>query len=381
MKILHITPDDPFIDYALSSFESVYPNQNTVFMLNSAEKINSTNNYFDESFSLSETFLPSFLRKLAGFDIVVLHSFIPQWYPLVLLAPRETKFAWIGWGFDYYDYVYNDSNSLLLKDTLTLNSSLNNHKKIQSSIKALIRYPYNKIIKSLALKRISSFSPVLREDYDLVANAKIIPYLPDFKPWNYGSLEEILIKNFIGQRIDGNSILVGNSATATNNHIEAFNLLSKLRSPNDVKVVTPLSYGDDCYRNEVIRIGNQILNNNFEPVTEYLPIDEYITLIKKCGYVIMNHIRQQAVGNIIIMLYLGARVFLREENPTYVMLKKEGAVLNTIQELESSPNLLNQPLPEEDILKNISVLYKNWSKEVVDNKTKNLVEFHLGDME
>lgn len=87
---------------------------------------------------------------------------------------------------------------------------------------------------------------------------------------------------------------------------------------------------------------------------------------------------QQAVGNIVIMLYLGARVFLREENPTYKMLKREGAILNTIQERSTQPELLQKPLSENKIQKNIAVLYKHWSKKVINNKTKNLVEFHLG---
>jgi dTDP-N-acetylfucosamine:lipid II N-acetylfucosaminyltransferase len=47
-------------------------------------------------------------------------------------------------------------------------------------------------------------------------------------PWNYGSLEESLVKNFIGGRVSGNSILLGNSASFTNNHIEAFELIKKV---------------------------------------------------------------------------------------------------------------------------------------------------------
>lgn len=79
------------------------------------------------------------------------------------------------------------------------------------------------------------------------------------------------------------------------------------------------------------------------------------------------------------MLYLGARVFLREENPTYQMLKSEGAIVNTLDELKAQPDLLKTPLTENEITNNIEVLYKHWSKNMIDQKTKNLVEFHLGD--
>lgn len=381
-KILHITTDNKFISHALTTFESVYPDQNTVWMLDKSSETNAANNKCNEFFSLKQALSPFFLRRLKEFDLVVLHSLIVNWYPLIVFAPKGTKFAWLGWGFDYYYYVYDNPNDLLLKETLTLKEGLSEVKKEKIKIKGLVKPPLrlllNNIIKPLALKRITSFSPVLKEDYDLVRNTKTIPSLPNFMPWNYGSLQENLIKNFIGQRVTGNCILVGNSASLTNNHIEIFELLSQIKLLDSVKVITPLSYGDELYKNKIIEMGRTVLNTNFQPVADFMPIDEYITLIKQCGYVIMNHKRQQAVGNIIIMLYLGARVFLREDNPTYIMLKTEGAILSTVQELELCPKLLETPLTEEEILKNIEVLYKHWSKEAIDTKTKNLVEFHLG---
>lgn len=383
LKILHITTDNKFISHALTTFESVYPNQNTVWMLSELAEIPIADNNCYKYFSFSQTFSPIFLRSLENFDLVVLHTFIVSWYPLIFLAPKNTKFAWLGWGFDYYEYIYNNPKDLLLNKTLKLNDYCIQINKRKLSLKSLVKYPAkvlaNRVIKIRALKRISSFSPVLKEDYDLIANAGLISSLPDFMPWNYGSLEENLIKNFIGQRVTGNSILVGNSASFTNNHIEAFDLLNDFNLQDGIEVITPLSYGDDCYKHEVIELGYELLGNSFQPITDFMPIDEYIDTIKRCGYVVMNHKRQQAVGNIVIMLYLGARVFLREENPTYKMLKSDGAILHTIQELESNPKLLKSRLGEHEIQKNIDILYKHWSKDAIDNKTKNLVEFHLGE--
>ena len=39
------------------------------------------------------------------------------------------------------------------------------------------------------------------------------------------------------------NILIGNSATETNNHIEVLDLLSKFKN-EDIKIYVPLSYGD-----------------------------------------------------------------------------------------------------------------------------------------
>lgn len=366
----------------MSTFESVYPNKNTVWMLSTGGEINAENNSYDKLFSLVQSVTPEFLNQLKNFDLVVLHSLIMQWYPLIVLAPRRTKFAWLGWGYDYYNYVYDDPRQLLFKKTLNLENDIVNDKKNLLSVKSIAKYPaklvINQLIIKLALKRIGSFSPVLKEDYDLVKEANLIPSLPKFLPWNYGSLEENLVANFIGERVTGSSILVGNNASVTNNHLEAIDLLASFSLPYKTKIFVPLSYGNESYKKEIITIGRVELNDMFYPITDFMAIDDYVRLIKQCGYVIMNHKRQQGLGNIVIMLYLGARIFLAEENPIYTMLTKQGAILNTMSELELNPKLLKTPLLENEIQKNIEVLYKHWSKETIDAKTRSLVEFHLG---
>lgn len=384
-KILHITTDNKFISHALTTFENVYPGQNTVWMFANVHDGHISKNHRDLEFVFIDTFKPSFLKRLKEFDLVVLHSFDLINYPLVALAPKNVKFAWLGWGLDYYKYIYKNSNSLLLEDTLKAKlKCMEQPVKPSTSIIKILKVIGRKLLevglKKKAYNRISSFSPVLKEDYDLVKKAGLIPHLPSFIPWNYGSLEESLIKNFIGQRVSGTKVLVGNSASFTNNHFEAFDFLKVVAKSVDspLHVIAPLSYGDDCCKQEVLKKGKACFGEHFHPVTDFMPIDKYVSLIKQCGFVVMNHKRQQAVGNIVIMLYLGARVFLREENPTYQMLKSEGAILNTLTELKAQPGMLKTPLTENEITQNIEVLYKHWSKAVIDQKTKNLVEFHLG---
>ena len=87
----------------------------------------------------------------------------------------------------------------------------------------------------------------------------------------------------------------------------------------------------------------------------------------------MNHVRQQAVGNIVIMLYLGAKIFLRQECPTYTYFRDQGAVVFSIQELEKKPELLNQRLDHADMVVNRTIVKNNWSKEAANKKTINLL--------
>ena len=383
-KILHITTDNKFISYALTSFENVYPGQNTVWMFLEGHDGHTSKNHRDLNFSFIDTFIPSFLNKLNEFDLVVLHNFQFTKFPLIALAPKSVKFAWLGWGFDYYDYIYKDERELLFSKTLRLKYKCKNNRFRMASqpqflIKKILKTTIAFFFEDSALKRINSFSPVIKEDYELVKRTGILKVIPDYVAWNYGSLEENLVQNFIGQRVTGNSILIGNSATFTNNHLEAFDILSKCINflAEDQKIIVPLSYGDEYYREEVLHAGKACFSDKFIALKNFISIDEYVTLLKQCGYAIMNHKRQQAVGNIVIMIYLGARVFLQEDNPVFKFFKKENAFVNSMEDLALKPILARTPLTELEIEYNLQILNKHWSKEIIDLKTKNLVEYHL----
>ena len=105
-----------------------------------------------------------------------------------------------------------------------------------------------------------------------------------------------------------------------------------------------------------------------------MTIDEYINTLSSCSVVIMNHIRQQGLGNIIIMLYLGARVFLRKENPIYGFFKNEGAKIFSIEDLELNRELISEKITEEELIINRNILRKHWSRDVIQQKTKLLID-------
>jgi hypothetical protein len=377
-KILHLTTDNKFIQHAYDMFECVFPGQNHVIMLrNSAdchlfEDID--NIEYIKSFDLIN---PLFIRKFNGYDFVILHSLILPWINLVNKSPSDTKFAWIGWGYDYYDLIAESKDDLLLPDTRTLTHNMKNDDSIKKQIASLIKWPAKKLLfdnnKVQAISKIKSFSPVLYEDYLLLQNNIDIKKLPQYIPWNYGNIDAKFKK--CGEiYVEGNAILVGNSAAVTNNHLEVFDLLKNL-GVYDREIIVPLSYGNPEYRDSILEIGSSMFGNRFEPLLEFMPMDEYIRTTKKCGFVIMNHIRQQAVGNIINMLYMGAKVFLNEKSPVYEFFNREGAVIYTTQELEHDKTLLNSHLSKEDVQTNISVIKKHFSEQAAHEKTKKLVEY------
>jgi hypothetical protein len=51
------------------------------------------------------------------------------------------------------------------------------------------------------------------------------------------------------------------------------------------------------------------------PLESLLPLEEYRDVIRGCDIVILNHWRQQAVGNVIAALNAGSRVVFDRRNP------------------------------------------------------------------
>ncbi len=373
--ILHIVIDDKFIDMAYDIFEEAAPGENKFIIVSNRNK---SFNYIKRAkvdrISTLEFLSKKFANSLLEYDFVVLHWLDDYKKKLVLNAPEGVKFLWIGWGGDYYCYI---NNELLLPETKELFNLLNNLNKNKE--KDIINLAKSTIINMVflrktnntdkVLEKINYFAPVLKEDYALVKES-FKNFKPQYISWNYGTLEKHLIK-FVDLKISGNNILIGNSATYENNHIEAFKSISKLELKNR-KIIAPLSYGDGLYSTKVIEMGYKMFRDNFIPLTNFMPIESYNEIISSCSIVIMNHLRQQALGNIVIMMYLGAKVYLRKENPVYHFFKKQGAYIYSIDELNSGE--LDMPLSDNEINCNREILKKHWSNESILNRTKNLIE-------
>jgi hypothetical protein len=243
-------------------------------------------------------------------------------------------------------------------------------------INLIKRYRLEK--KKKTIERINFFGPILPSEYTMVKDAHRWKKFPRPVMWSYGNLEEDLTKGFENKWVSGDSILIGNSAHATNNHFEVFELLSKMQLSNR-KVIVPLSYGDLRYRRLLIKKGLYCFSSTFVPLVEFMPIEKYVEFIKSCGFIIMNHVRQQALGNLVIMLYMGAKIFLRDENPIAEFLREEGAVIFTVQELCEHPEWLSFGLSQSEKEINRQVAIKNWSKKTVDQKAIQLLKTILGN--
>jgi len=373
-RILHIVDDEKFTDTIFNTFESVNPDKNKFIIISNKKTCNYVKKTPVSIVPTRAVYLGGLKELFFNYDIVVIHMMNDLKLLLISQAPKYTRFVWCGWGADYYDLITQGEEITLLKPKtrLLFNWQMQEQKRSFSTrskqlAKKLLGYNVDKI--KVINSRISFFAPVIYEDYELIKKS-----MPDFRPqfvsWNNGSLEDDSINEYINSMVSGNNILVGNSSSYTNNHIEAFDLIYKYKLDGR-DIITPLSYGDEFYREKIIAHGTKLFGANFIPLITFLTLDRYIALLKSCSIVIMNHLRQQAVGNIIMMLHMGAKVFLDHNNPVYNHFKKQGASIFTLEDLEHEADLrLTMP----QIVRNRKILKNNWSKEVINKKTKNMID-------
>lgn len=381
MRILHLATDDKFIDHAFPLFEHTFPNSNDVIIFsNSANlkyvKVKTLKTILVTPWKLRKPRIENLIYQ--PYDLVVFHSFNNLIYPEVFNIPLNTPTIWLGWGFDYYYDIFS-RDALLLDKTAQTYSNIRSGKLIDIFRHSrdvfhdyLIKLRFQKS-KFKAIEKISVFSPVLPKEYELLFKSHKWDAFPQYARWNYGTIEDNLIRGFEDDKINGDGILVGNSSSFTCNNIEALELLQRI-GVDGRKIVAPLSYGNKRYGEIVKTLGSNYFGENFIPLLNFIPIQEYVSIIKKCGFVVMNHKRQQAVGNIVIMLYLGAKVFVREENPVFQFFEDLGVSVSTIQELENKPEMLQAPLSPEERKSNRQIVSEYWSREKALERTKSIVE-------
>lgn len=364
MKIIHVVDDEKFSVMAKRVFDLAHPGCNSYIAFSKNIKNSTSLKVYPRFF----IFLYPILKIILRADIIIFHAMSEKNILLLRSAPKKAKIIWLGWGFDYYDFL---GCQLLKEKTLRLKKN----KKERYNLRRLFMNFIIKVIKNKKLawlKRVDVFSPVLSQEYHAALNAH--PELKaKYASWNYGTLEDDLIRGFEGLNITGNNILLGNSASDTNNHLEAFDILKDF-DVTEKRIVVPLSYGDEQYRDVIINEGRNLFGASFKPLIDFMPIDEYISILQSCSVVIMNHLRQQALGNIVIALYMGAKVFLDERNPIYAFFLEQGAFVYKLEQLDSE---FEGKLSPEQVMHNREILKSYWSRDVILDKTKKLVDAAL----
>ena len=262
---------------------------------------------------------------------VIFHGLPGTMHSIVGKIPRNIIVVWIGWGFDYYSLIHNyRPAALILPKTfrcLPLKERLKN--KVSPFV---MRFTNRGCLVKKALQRIDYFAPVL--DIEFSALRDKYEFDAKYIEWNYGIAEDDYACKLPSAK-KGKDILVGNSASATNNHIELFEIIQSQMNLEDRRLVVPLVYGSSTYRELVLKTGIDLFGDKFFGLTKKLSPGKYNDLVNSCDTVAMNHLRQQAVSNILIALLQKSEVFLNEASPLFLWFKKKNVSVRSNQAMDS----------------------------------------------
>jgi dTDP-N-acetylfucosamine:lipid II N-acetylfucosaminyltransferase len=159
------------------------------------------------------------------------------------------------------------------------------------------------------------------------------------------------------------NIQLGNSADPSNNHIDVLKQLLKYKDYN-IKIFTPLSYGNEEHAKEVIKKGKELFGDKFIALTEFMPFEKYLDFLTEIDIAIFAHKRQQAFGNTVTLLGLGKKVYVRKESTLNGVFKEYGLTVY-------DPENLSLDLIANEIAKNNSeAIRRHFSKEALIKSLK-----------
>lgn len=373
IKISHLATDEKYIGHAHDIFEDVFPESNTFFIFGAEDW-----KYIPERGGnykgVRKKYIPrgEFWKELKKSDVVVIHFLHIYFAWLVLLLPKKVSVVWVGWGGDYYGRIFPfyPANILLAETQSFFGEASKGWEPLRWALKKV-----HELIFWRAIKNIKIFSPVLESEHKVLEAYYPNKRIPNYVPWNYGELERNIISGVEGKRAEGRGVVIGNSAFPSNNHLEIFDVLAK--NNVDRPILLPLAYGDIKYKERIRLLAQSTFGDAVSIIDQFMPIEEYNSLLLHCDVMIVNARRQQALGNIIVALYVGVKVFVREESPVYAFFKSKGVTIFTVEMLEKDFSLLDLKITDEQIAKARAVLLDHWGRKAMLAKTKQLVDAAL----
>jgi hypothetical protein len=375
--IVHLTPDDKFIDLGYPLYEAVAPGTTRVVVPVGAGPLQYVRTTPRSGTSTEDFIALAHDPHCVG---VVLHSLPSHWLPLLHRLPPSVPVAWRGWGYEYYGTGTGAAPHHLLAPLaphglllpVTRAAVDRYHHPHQWELKRATRLLAARIVgrnrylyvkhrlrlgltgmltdEQRAMQRIDFFAPVVPEEF--AAARRLHPWFTPREaalPYDVAAKtadrpEPLPVVDRAGRSSSRAGLLVGNSATPEGNHLDVLELLARHRCFDRFEIVVPLSYGQGWYRDAVIERGRALLGDRFVPLVDFMPIDKYHQLLHSCTHAIMAHLRQQAAGNLQVLLMQGTRVALHPRNLLYTHARTRGHAVVSLEAVLTDPERFASPV-------------------------------------
>lgn len=375
MKILHLIIDHQVIERTLSVYERVFPacNDVIVFSDNNLFKHLDANKY---NIIISHKNLKEYCGSFSfnGYTHIVAHYLTFEMIDFIMSAPKDIHVCWEIYGADLYNQFllqlgyplqYVDSNRYssrkvaFLKKTGLFNLSYAIKFRSVDKFGFVIRRYFDKITN-----RINSVAVCCKGDGTILEKYSGRKY-KIYRAFNY-SLTETLGDLLDSQFSTGNDLMIGNSASLTNNHLYVLKYIKDIPIDYD-NIIVPVSYGGKrSYIEDVIGKYGEIYSDKMVFLRNYMPLSEYNKIFLRLKTMVLASWRQESIGTIFMGLYLGIKIYMSNKSPLFQSLLEEGFVLFDIENVTKDSFAVD--LSEEQKNMNRSLLLKNYGEGVFEKE-------------
>lgn len=306
---------------------------------------------------------------------VIYHSFhIYNTKELDLLKKHYNKnsiqFIWIFWGFEYYQLPHK------LKDKYSKFSKPFYYRKLISFhynyfihfLNNKVKYPFYLGKESFEkyFNEFDIFCSFIKDDYN-----DVMKHNPNVK---YKQLAYLSLNDFPNINLDfkkiKEQIMVGHSGSPTLNHYEIVLLLKKLKVNN--KIIVPLSYGKKAYISSLKKAVEKLNIDKMEFLMDFMSLEDYYNKLDEIGIFILNSKRQEALGNVVFLLWNGTKIFLSDKSSTYKTLKE---LRYHIYSVENDLNALTlKPLTEQEKYHNHKLISETLNHKKVEQNWRDILK-------
>ena len=364
--LLHLLHDDKVCNRTIANFEEALPNKNIYICIADRRNLQ----YISADAKVVFINNPSSFSNVSLLDnvkCVLIHYLDRQKIEFVnkYISDPNIKIIWSLWGGDIYNdilisYGYNPyyERSFVQRFSFKI-------KVVSILIRMLGGRTY--------LSKVKETTTFIEKRVDVLLSSEaefelIKSYLKNTLNCHNASLTlyypiEDTLGGLFKRRITGNNIVIGNSASFTNNHLYAFDFLGKLNTRGRDKIV-PLSYGGSPeYINHVEKCGDLKWGYEFRSVRNFMPLEEYNRMMLSASVFIYGNWRQEAIGNIVIALYLGAKVFISEKSPLLRHFSSKGIKVYVTERMTQDD--IDSPISNADFECNREAIMRLYSREVI----------------
>lgn len=343
MKILHLITDHQVIERTLRVYEETFPGCNDVLVFYGS---NTPFKHLEKDYKGKIVNYDN-IKEIAGnidfsnVTYVIAHFMSMDKIDFIKLIPENIHVCWEIYGYDLYNQFlepqglklyYTDPRKYgtlpflrtYFGDILNLYAALRGVKyRLKRQIRKQFKYICN---------RINSIQCCCGYDAKFITDY-IKRDIPSYEVFNY-SLTEVLgelrgIDFFVGS-----DVLIGNSASFSNNHLYTLTYLKKIKMPSSAKLIVPLSYGGTPeYSNDVESAYKRLFPTHVEVLKEYMPLHDYNKIFLRLRSIILSAWRQESQGTAMMGFYLGIKVFMSARSPLYKWFVECGFIVYALEAL------------------------------------------------